>query len=88
MLCHLIADYPLQTDAMVMAKKTLSGLMMHVSVHFLTMVVVLCGVVGYDKSVGLSLATAVSVFHLGIDHWKNVLSRLRPEWVIFIYQKI
>ena len=84
-LCHLIADYPLQTDAMVMAKKTLTGLIMHVSVHFLTMIVVLCGILGYDASSGMNLAIAVSGFHLAIDQWKNVLTGLRPEWVVFTY---
>lgn len=84
-LCHLIADYPLQTDAMVLAKKTLPGLIMHVSVHFLTMTVVLCGILEYDASTGLTLAIVVSGFHLAIDHWKNVLSGLMPEWVVFTY---
>lgn len=85
LFCHLIADYPLQTDAMVKAKKTFSGLVMHVSVHLLTMVVVLCGVLGYDAGTGLSSAIAVAGFHMGIDHWKNVLSRWKPNWVTFIY---
>jgi hypothetical protein len=25
---------------------------------------------------------AVTIFHFGIDTWKNVLSKLRPQWVI------
>lgn len=84
-LCHLIADYPLQTDAMVKAKKKLPGLMMHVSVHFLTMLVVLCGILEYDPWTGSILAATVAAFHLGIDHWKNILTGLKPDWVIFIY---
>jgi hypothetical protein len=33
LLSHLVADYPLQTDAMVQAKKTVPGLTVHVAVH-------------------------------------------------------
>jgi len=84
-LCHLIADYPLQSDAMVNAKRRFSGLLMHVSIHFLTIIVLFCGLLNYDISTGFSLALAISFFHLGIDHWKNILSNLRPEWSIFTY---
>ena len=85
LLCHFIADYPLQTDGMVLAKKTLPGLVMHVSIHFITMTAVLCGILGFEASTGVVLAIAVSLFHFAIDFWKNVLSRLRPAWVIFGY---
>jgi hypothetical protein len=84
-LCHLIADYPLQTDAMVNAKRRLSGLLMHVAIHFITIIVMFCGILSYDLSTGFILALAVSIFHLGIDHWKNILSKLRPDWKIFTY---
>jgi Protein of unknown function (DUF3307) len=83
--CHLIADYPLQSNAMVKAKKTLSGLFMHISVHFLTLMVILCVILNYDIGSSLYFAVSISFFHLVIDHWKNVLSRLKPKWVIFTY---
>ena len=86
LLSHFIADYPLQTDAMVVAKKRgVSGLLMHVAMHFLSMVVVLCAIFDVDASDGVGLAFVVSGFHYAIEHWKNVLSRLRPKWVIFGY---
>jgi hypothetical protein len=86
LLCHFIADYPLQTDAMVVAKKTrFSGLLMHIVMHFLTMLVVLCSLLSIEISVGIGLALVISGFHFAIDYWKNILSRLRPEWVIFGY---
>ncbi len=84
-LCHLIADYPLQTDAMVNAKRKISGLLMHVAIHFLTTIVIFCGVLNYEIRTGFSLALAISFCHLAIDHWKNSLSSLRPTWVIFTY---
>ncbi len=48
LLSHLVADYPLQTDGMVQAKKTLPGLTVHVAVHLLTMLVFLLGILGAD----------------------------------------
>ena len=83
--CHLVADYPLQSNAMVKAKKTLSGLFMHVFVHFLTMMVMLCAILNYDINSSLILAVSISLFHFVIDHWKNTLSRLKPKWIIFTY---
>jgi len=86
LLCHFIADYPLQTDAMVIAKKTsLKGLVMHITMHFLTMLVMLCAILSVEISVGISLALAIGGFHFVIDYWKNVLSKLKPAWVIFGY---
>ena len=86
LLCHFIADYPLQTDAMVIAKKTnLMGLSMHIAMHFLTMLVVLCGILSIEINVGVSLSLAVSCLHFGIDHWKTILAKLKPDWVIFGY---
>ena len=86
LLCHFIADYPLQTDAMVVAKKAnLMGLVMHIAMHFLTMLVIFFGILGIEISVGISLALVVSGFHFVIDYWKNVLSKLRPTWGVFGY---
>ena len=85
LLCHFIADYPLQTDGMVVAKKTLTGLVMHVSIHLITMIAVLCGILNLPATAGTSLALAVSLFHFAIDFWKNVLFRLKPDWIIFSY---
>ena len=81
-----MADYPLQTDAMVIAKKTsLLGLVMHIAMHFLTILVVLCGILAVEISIGIGLAIAVSGFHFIIDYWKNILSKLRPGWIVFGY---
>lgn len=82
LLCHLIADYPLQTDAMVQAKKRLPGLTLHVGVHLVTMLVIVLGIAGAAWRAALPAVLAVTVFHFGIDTWKNVLSKLRPGWVI------
>ncbi len=82
LLCHLIADYPLQTDTMVQAKKRLPGLTLHVAVHLATMLVIVLGVAGAGWRAALPAVLAVTVFHFAIDTWKNVLSKLKPGWVI------
>src|SRR5262245_36208548 len=82
LLCHLIADYPLQTDAMVQAKKRLPGLTLHVGVHLLTMLVIVLGLAGAAWRAALPAVLAVALLHFGIDFWKNELVRLRPQWVI------
>lgn len=82
LLCHLIADYPLQTDAMVQAKKRLPGLTLHVAVHLMTMLVIMLGVLRFEWRTTLPAILAVTVLHFAIDTWKNVLSKLRPQWVI------
>lgn len=81
-LAHLIADYPLQTDAMVQAKKTIPGLSLHVAIHLLTMGVILFGLLEMDGAAAWVSVLIVTACHFGIDTWKNVLSRLKPEWVI------
>ncbi len=85
LLCHFLADYPLQTDGMVCAKKRFAGLFMHVFVHFVTMLTLLRVIAELEIKCSLILALSVSILHFGIDHWKNVLSGLRPAWVIFSY---
>ena len=81
LLSHLIADYPLQTDAMVVAKKTRTGLTAHVAVHLLTMVVIMLGILKADWT-ALWYILAVAIFHFGIDTWKNIFSNWKPAWVI------
>lgn len=82
LLSHLIADYPLQTDAMVQAKKHLPGLLLHVAVHLVTMLVILLGLVGLEWRTALFAVLAVTGCHFAIDVWKNVLSKRKPQWVI------
>lgn len=85
LLCHFIADYPLQTDNLVVAKKTLPGLIVHVSIHLLVSISILCGSLSLPTRYGVILALAVSLLHFVIDFWKNILSSLKPNWIIFGY---
>jgi len=76
-LAHLIADYPLQPDWMVRAKRGLPGLLLHVGIHFCVTAVVL-GLGGADFWLP---ALALAGFHFVIDLGKNLVNRLRPQWV-------
>ncbi|MBX3009970.1 MAG: DUF3307 domain-containing protein [Caldilineaceae bacterium] len=82
LLSHLMADYPLQTDAMVQAKKHLPGLLFHVTVHLVTMLVILLGLVRLEWRTALFAVVAVTGLHFAIDVWKNVLAKRKPQWVI------
>ncbi len=85
LLCHFVADYPLQSNATVRAKTRLPGLTWHVTIHLVTMLVVILGLLGADSRVVLPAILALTGFHFLIDLWKNILSRLRPAWVVFSY---
>jgi len=85
LLCHFTADYPLQTDAMVIAKKQFWGLTAHVAIHFITMLVIMVGILRLDLALVLPGIFALTALHFAIDTWKNILSKLRPSWVIFAY---
>ena len=59
LLCHFLADYPLQSDAIVQAKKRLPGLIWHVTIHLVTMLVVILGLLGTDPQVALPAILAL-----------------------------
>ena len=77
LLAHLIADYPLQTDWLVKAKRTWPGLSLHASVHLVTVLVV-C--LPYTSMLWPYLLT-LGVVHFGIDAFKNLLAVRRPQWI-------
>lgn len=80
-LSHLIADYPLQTEWMVEAKKIWWGRLLHVSVHFLVLAAL---TIGYWSSL-LPFIVALTVSHYLIDTLKAHLGRTHPDWVIGPY---
>jgi hypothetical protein len=80
-LAHLIGDYPLQTSSMVQAKRTWSGLTLHVIVH-LVLLLILVGAARRDLWPYL---LALAAIHFGIDTFKNLLNKYRPQWVVGPY---
>ncbi len=85
LLCHLVADYPLQSDAIVNAKKRLPGLAWHVGIHFVTMSAILFGLAGIRWSDALPAIFVLTVCHFFIDLWKTILDRIKPAWGVFTY---
>jgi len=80
-LAHLTADYPLQTDRMVLAKKHWPGLIVHVSIHWVVMMLFFLPVIG----VMWPFIILVALIHFCIDAFKNFLGIKRPQWVIGSY---
>lgn len=81
LLAHLLGDYPLQTDRLVIAKKHLPGLALHVGIHWAVMMLLFYPVIG----IVWPYILVVAIFHFGIDAFKNFLGRERPQWVISPY---
>lgn len=81
LLAHLLGDYPLQTDRLVIAKKHLPGLVLHVAIHWAVMMLLFFPVIG----IVWPYILVVAIFHFGIDAFKNFLGRERPQWVISPY---
>ncbi len=78
---HLIADFPLQPNWMVRAKRKPKGLLLHTGVHFVVMLILF----GSAVQRVWWLLVVVAAFHYGIDTFKNYLSGKRPEWIIAPY---
>jgi sterol desaturase/sphingolipid hydroxylase (fatty acid hydroxylase superfamily) len=85
LLAHLIADYPLQSDWMVQAKKSLPGLALHVAVHLWTLLIILNVFLPFAWRATLPTVLAVVILHFAIDTWKNIFNRRWPQWVIAGY---
>jgi hypothetical protein len=81
LLADLIADYPLQTDRLVVAKKRLPGLALHVAIHWVVMTLLLLPVI----TIAWPYILATTVIHFIIDAFKNYLGRKRPQWIISTY---
>ncbi len=77
LLAHLLADYPLQTNWMVQAKRTWPGLTLHVGIHLAVMLVLTAPSFAQSWPFLLMLAA----LHFAIDSLKNILACRRPHWV-------
>ena len=86
LLAHFIADYPLQTDWIVQAKRHLPGLTLHVGIHLFTMMTVVLAAGGVGALADLwPYLLLLAALHFGIDAFKNEMSNTRPQWVIGSY---
>jgi hypothetical protein len=81
LLAHLLADYPLQTDGMVVAKKHLPGLAIHIGIHWVVMTLLFLLLIW----IAWPYILLVAIFHFIIDAFKNFLGERRPQFVIGSY---
>jgi len=85
LLAHFIGDYPLQTDAMVVAKQRLSGLCLHIAVHLVVMIVFLFGVLGLDPKDLWGMVAAIAATHFLIDWCKTQAGKRWPDVIVVPY---
>jgi hypothetical protein len=74
---HLIADYPLQSDWLVKAKRTWPGLSLHVAIHLAVLLLLTLPHTAQLWPFLLALAAA----HFAIDTFKNLLATYRAQWI-------
>ena len=70
---------------MVVAKKRLPGLALHIAVHLITMMVLLFGILKYDLDKLWMAPVAVAAAHFLIDMGKNKANARWPDWIITLY---
>lgn len=80
-LSHLLADYPLQTDRLVQAKRHTRGLILHIGVHLLTMFVLS----GRASLIVWPQLLALGAIHFVIDGIKNITAHRWPRVVVVPY---
>ena len=85
LLAHFIGDYPLQTDAMVIAKQRLPGLCLHIAVHLVVMLVFLIGILGFDLNDLWGMITAIAAAHFLIDWGKTQAGKRWPDVIVVPY---
>lgn len=81
LLAHFIADYPLQTNWIVVNKTRSGVLFLHVLIHFLvSMIFVLI----YAHEVW-PFVVLLAIIHFLIDTSKKYFNETRPNWVVALY---
>jgi hypothetical protein len=81
LFAHFIADYPLQSNWMVLNKTRLRVLVLHVLIHLLISSIIVIFV-----APGLLIYVLLSTFiHFVIDATKNYANNKWPNWVVLPY---
>ncbi len=80
-LAHLLGDYPLQPMWLVRSKSQIWGLVLHGSIHLLTLLLLAGPFRGEIWPQVLTLA----IFHFFVDVVKYRLTDSRPEWIASSY---
>lgn len=80
-LAHLLGDFPLQPMWLVRSKSQMWGLVLHGSIHLLTLLLL----VGTFRSEIWPQILALAIFHFFVDVVKYRLTESRPEWMVSSY---
>ncbi len=80
-LAHLLGDYPLQPMWLVRSKSHFWGLVLHGTIHLLTLLLM----VGAFRSEIWPQLLALAIFHFFVDVVKYRLTDSRPEWTVSSY---
>jgi hypothetical protein len=81
LFAHFLADYPLQTNWIVINKNRPLVLLLHVSIHFLVSLVL---VIIYLPGAWPFLVLLIGI-HFLIDTGKNFVNKSMPNWVVIPY---
>ena len=80
-LAHLLGDYPLQPMWLVRSKSQMWGLVLHGSIHLMTLLLL----VGSFRSEIWPQILALAIFHFFVDVVKYRTTKGRPEWMVSSY---
>ncbi len=80
-LAHLLGDYPLQPMWLVRSKSQMWGLVLHGSIHLLTLLLL----VGSFRTEIWPQILALAIFHFFVDVVKYRATEGRPEWTVSSY---
>ncbi len=80
-LAHLLGDYPLQPMWLVRSKSQMWGLVLHGSIHLLTLLLL----VGSFRAEIWPQILALAIFHFFVDVVKYRTTEGRPEWTVSSY---
>ena len=80
-LAHLLGDYPLQPMWLVRSKSQMWGLVLHGSIHLLTLLLL----VGSFRTEIWPQILTLAIFHFLVDVVKYRTTEGRPEWTVSSY---
>jgi Protein of unknown function (DUF3307) len=80
-LAHLLGDYPLQPMWLVRSKSQMWGLVLHGSIHLLTLLLL----VGPFRGEIWPQILTLAIFHFFVDVVKYRTTEGRPEWTVSSY---
>jgi Protein of unknown function (DUF3307) len=81
LFAHLLADYPFQSNWMVMQKARFRILLLHIVIHLVTLLVV----VGAARRFVWQYLLLLVLVHFSVDLAKNYVNKIQPAWIIGPY---